>query len=77
MHGAYGFVGYERRLVLHEAGGGSIQPATQRDDGRKSHGYVLILGHGVEGGGVLAEMVDGEGTGVTEHGIGVGVCDRC
>ena len=73
MHGADGFVGDERRLVLHETGGGSIITTTQGDDRGETHGNVVILGDGIEDGGVLAEMVDGEGTGMTEHRVGISV----
>ncbi|NBX33943.1 hypothetical protein EBR16_01020, partial [bacterium] len=73
MDRADGFVGDEGRLVLHETGRGGVVATAQSDDGRKADGGAVILGDGIEGFGGLAEMVDGEGTGVTQHGIGVGV----
>ena len=73
MHGADGFVGDERRLVLHEAGSGRVQTATQGDDRGEAHGSAVVLGDGIEGGGGLAEVVDGEGSGVTDDRVGVGV----
>ena len=73
MDGADGFVGDDCRLVLHEARSGSVVATAQGDHGREAHGSIVILGDSVEGFGGLAEMVDGERTGVTEHGVGVGV----
>ena len=73
MDGANGFVGDDGRLVLHEARSGSVVAATQGDNGREADGSAIILGDGVEGFGGLAEVIDGEGTSVAKHRVGVGV----
>ena len=73
VHRPDGLIGDHGGLIVHEASGGRIQTTAQGDDGGEAHRSVIILGDRVEGFGGLAKMIDGEGTGVAEDRIGIGV----
>ena len=73
MDGADGLVGHDRGGVVHETRRGRIEATAQGDDGREAHRSVGILRHRIESGGGAAHPVEGVGTRMAQHRIGVGV----